>query len=327
MARIKYYYDTESCKYERVKVSTWDIALNSLGFLSLSVMLAVGMFYTYNLYFQSPVEAKLEKENQELTFYYKLLKEEIGDANKMLSLLQERDDNVYRVIFEAEPIPVSIRNAGVGGVDRYKNLTETGLEREKLLVDVHQQVDKLKKQMYIQTKSYDELLELAANKEKFFSALPAIQPVSNKELKRLSSGYGGRIDPILKTKKMHWGVDFSAPKGTPIYATGDGVIKRVHTSFGGYGKQVEVNHGYGYVTKYAHMNAFNVTKGQKVKRGECIGYVGNTGKSTAPHLHYEVRKDGKKINPVHFFYQDLNPAEYEEILRLASIENQALGSY
>ena len=327
MARIKYYYDTESCKYERVKVSTWDIVLNSLGFLSFSLILAVGIFYTYNLYFQSPVEARLEKENEELKYYYELLQKEILDASNMLASLQERDDNVYRVIFEAEPIPASIRDAGVGGVNRYREITNKNLEREGLVIELHQTLDKLKKQMYIQTKSYDELLDMAANKEEFFAAIPAIQPVSNKELKRLSSGYGMRMHPILKVRKLHPGIDFSAPKGTPIYATGDGVVKRVHTSLGGYGRQVEVDHGYGFVTKYAHMEMFNVKKGQKVKRGECIGYVGNSGRSTAPHLHYEVRKDNKIINPVHYFHQDLNPTEYEEILRLASIENQALGSF
>ncbi|WP_420579748.1 M23 family metallopeptidase [Reichenbachiella sp.] len=327
MARIKYYYDTESCKYERVKVSTWDIVLNSLGFLSFSLILAVGIFYTYNQYFQSPVEARLEKENEELKYYYELLQNEMVEASNMLSSLQERDDDVYRVIFEAEPIPSSIRDAGVGGTNRYRDITNKNLERGDLVIDLHQTLDKLKKQMYIQTKSYDELLDMAANKEKFFAAMPAIQPVSNTELKRLSSGFGIRIDPILKTKKMHTGVDFSAPKGTPIYATGDGVVKKVRSSLGGYGRQVEIDHGYGYVTKYAHMEMYNVKKGQKVKRGECIGYVGNSGKSTAPHLHYEVHKDNKKINPVHYFYQDLNSSEYEEILRLASIENQALGSY
>ncbi|PIB35810.1 peptidase M23 [Reichenbachiella sp. 5M10] len=327
MARIKYYYDTESCKYERVKVSTWDIILNALGFLSLSVMLSVGMFIVYNKYFKSPVVAQLEKENEELLYYYDLLQNDMEAASKMLSSLQERDDNVYRVIFEAEPIPSSIRNAGVGGTDRYKEITEKGLERSDLLVEVYEKIGKLKKQMYIQTKSYDDLIEMASNKDEFYAALPAIQPVSNKELKRLSSGFGYRTDPILKTRKLHEGVDFSAPTGTPIYTTGDGVVKKIRTSFGGYGKQIEIDHGYGYVTKYAHMSEFNVEKGQKVKRGECIGFVGHTGKSTAPHLHYEVIKDGKKINPVYFFYQDLNATEYEEILRLASIENQALGSY
>lgn len=327
MARIKYYYDTESCKYERVKVSTWDIILNALGFLSLSVVLAVGIFVVSNKYFKSPVVAQLEKENEELLFYYDLLEKDMEAATEMLASLQDRDDNVYRVIFEAEPISPSIRNAGVGGTNRYKDLLEKDMEREELVLDAHQKIDKLKKQMYIQTKSYDDLMELASNKEEFLRSIPAIQPISNEELKRLSSGYGMRMHPILKVRKLHPGVDFSAPKGTPIYATGDGEVKKVHTSFGGYGKQVEIDHGYGYVTKYAHMSKFNVTKGQKVKRGECIGYVGNSGRSTAPHVHYEVHKDGKKIDPVHYFSQDLDAAEYEEILRLSSIENQALGEF
>ena len=327
MARIKYYYDTESCKYERVKVSTWDVILNLLGFLSLSLILGFVFFYVYTTNFKSPYETTLEKENEELIFYYELLQEEMNDVSKMLASLQDRDDNVYRAIYEAEPIPASIRNAGVGGSNRYKDLMDKGVEREEMLLEIYEKIDKLKKQMYIQTKSYDELMEMAKNKELFFAALPAIQPVSNEELKRLSSGFGMRIHPILKVRKMHPGVDFSAPKGTPVYATGDGEVRKVRSSFGGYGKQIEIDHGYGYVTKYAHLSAFNVKKGQKVKRGECIGYVGNSGRSTAPHLHYEVHKDRKKINPVHFFSRDLTTSEYEEILRLASIENQALGSF
>lgn len=327
MARIKYYYDTESCKYERVKVSTWDIITNFLGFLSVSLILSVGLFYVYNKYFESPEVSQLRKENNELKIYYDLLTKEMDQANKMLANLHERDDYVYRVIFEADPIPSSIRTAGVGGVNRYKELMDADLEREELIVETYQKIDKLKKQMYIQTKSYDEILDLAKNKEQLYASMPAIQPVSNLELKRLSSGFGLRTDPILKVQKMHYGVDFSAPKGTPVYATGDGVIEKVQTSFGGYGKNVLIDHGFGFQSFYAHLEKFEVRTGQKIKRGELIGYVGNTGKSTAPHLHYEVYKDGTKVNPVHYFYQDLNADEYEEILRLASIENQSLGSY
>ena len=327
MARIKYYYDTESCKYERVKVSTWDIVLNASGFIALAMVLALGIYYVVSVNFKSPVEAQLEKENQEFELHNKLMMDQLDEVSKMLSSLQERDDNVYRVIFEAEPIPSSIRNAGVGGVNRYKDLMDKGLEREELILEGYKKMDKLKKQMYIQTKSYDELIEMASKKEEFFASIPAIQPVSNRELKRLSSGFGWRTDPILKTRKMHKGVDFAAPRGTPVYTTGNGVVKKVKSSITGYGKQIEIDHGYGYVTKYAHLNAFNVKKGQKVRRGECIGYVGNTGKSTAAHLHYEVIKDNIKVNPVYYFYQDLNPSEYEEILRLASIENQSLGSH
>jgi murein DD-endopeptidase MepM/ murein hydrolase activator NlpD len=325
MARIKYYYDTETCKYERVKVSTWDMTLNLLGFLSVSLIIAIGIVIIYNSYFDSPKEALLKKENQELKLYYEILEKEMEGVNSMLLALQERDDNVYRVIFEAEAIPSTIRSAGFGGAHRYKNLLESGLAKEELILNNFQKLDKLKKQMYIQTKSYDEILEMAKDKSKMLASIPAIQPIHNQELTRLASGYGMRIHPILKVRKLHTGLDYSAPRGTPIYATGDGTVITVRTNFGGYGKEVEIDHGYGFVTKYAHMDSFNVKKGQKVKRGECIGYVGTTGSSTAPHCHYEIIKDGVKINPVHYIFKDINPEEYEKLLELASIENQSLG--
>ena len=325
MARIKYYYDTETCKYERVKVTSWDIFLNLLGFLTLSLILAIAILIGYNNYFDSPKEALLKKENEELHMYYDLLKKEMEENERMLSSLQNRDDQIYRVIFEADPIPSSIREAGIGGSDRYKDLGKVGLEKEKLIVESFEKLDKLKKQMYIQTKSYDEVLAMAKNKAAFYAALPAIQPVSNEDLKRVASGFGFRIDPHYKTRKMHNGVDFSAPKGTPIYSTGDGVIKHVRTTFGGFGKHIYIDHGFGHITLYGHMDSFNVKEGQRVKRGEVIGFVGNSGKSTAPHVHYEVHVNGKKVDPVQYFFQDLTPSEYEEILRLASLENQSLG--
>lgn len=325
MARIKYYYDTETCKYERVRVTTWDLTLNLMGFLSVSLIIAIGIVIGYNNYFDSPKEALLKKENEELRLYYEILEKEMKDASSMLTALQDRDDNVYRVIFEADPIPSTIRTAGFGGVQRYKNLLENGLQQEDLILSNFQKLDKLKKQMYIQTKSYDEILELARDKSKMLASIPAIQPIPNKELNRLASGFGLRMHPILKVRKMHTGLDYSAPRGTPIYATGDGKVITVRTNFGGYGKEVEIDHGYGFVTKYAHMESFNVKKGQKIKRGECIGYVGNTGRSTAPHLHYEIIKDGQKINPVHYFYKDINDEEFEKLLELASKENQSLG--
>lgn len=325
MARIKYYYDTETCKYERVKVSTWDITLNLLGFLSVSLIIAIGIVIIYNSYFESPKEALLKKENQELKLYYEILDKEMKETNEMLAVLQDRDDNVYRVIFEAEAIPSSIRNAGIGGTNRYKSLLESGLEREELIISNFQKLDRLKKQMYIQTKSYDEIIQLAKDKSTMLASIPAIQPIANQELKRLASGFGMRMHPILKVRKMHTGIDYSAPRGTPIYATGDGTVVTVRSSFGGYGKQVEIDHGYGFVTKYAHMQKFNVKQGQKIKRGECIGYVGNTGRSTGPHLHYEIIKDGDKINPIHYFFKNISDSDYEKLLELASVENQSLG--
>ncbi len=327
MAKIKYYYDTESCRYERIKVSSWDIILNLMGFLVVSTIIGFGIFLAADHYFESPTKASLRKENEELQLYYDLIKQDMVEVNQMLAVLEERDDDIYRVVFGVEPIPNEIRYAGIGGSNRYRDLLEKGLKRETLIVNNLQRMDAMKKKMYIQTKSYDEIVSLAKNKEELLASLPAIQPVSNKELKRLASGYGYRIDPIYKIKKMHYGTDFSIKRGSPVYATGDGVVRFTKSSFGGYGKQIEINHGFGYRTKYAHLNEFVVKKGQKVKRGELIAYSGNTGKSTAPHLHYEVIKDNKKVDPVNFFYKDLSDEEYAEILRLSSIENQSMGSY
>ena len=218
-----------------------------------------------------------------------------------------------------------LRDAGIGGVDRYSEIRSKEIDHKDLILSLSGDVDKLRRKMYIQSKSYDDILELADNKAKMFAAIPAIQPVSNKELIRLASGFGYRIHPVYKVKKLHTGIDFSAPIGTPIYATADGKVSLVKVRFSGYGKLVEIDHGFGFKTRYAHMHEFAVKEGQKVKRGQVIGYVGNTGLSTAPHLHYEVIKGNSKINPVHYFFNDLNPDEYEKVIELSSIENQSLG--
>lgn len=327
MAKIKYYYDTESCRYERIKVSSWDIVLNLLGFLVVSSIIGLGIFFVTDHYFESPAKAALRKENDELKLYYNLLEKNLDETNKMLGVLEERDDDIYRVLFGVEPIADEVRAAGVGGSNRYRELLEKGLEREELILSNMQRIDKLKKQMYIQTKSYDEIMSMAKDKEALLASMPAIQPVSNKELKRLSSGFGMRMHPIYKVMKMHAGTDFSLPVGTPIYATGDGQIVYTRTKFSGYGKHIKIKHGFGYQTLYAHLSEFAVKSGQKVKRGQIIGYSGNSGGSTAPHLHYEVIKDNKKVNPVNYFYQDLSDEEYAEILRLSSLENQSMGLY
>jgi murein DD-endopeptidase MepM/ murein hydrolase activator NlpD len=324
MSKIKYYYDTETCKYERIRVSRWDVFLNVLGFVSLVLVAGVCLIIVFDTYFESPKATRLRKENEELEFYYEMLSKDMERANEMLESLQARDNHVYRTIFEAEPIPLSVRGAGIGGVERYKELLEDGLEREDLILQTQEKIDKLHRQLYIQTRSYDDLLKLAEDKNAMLAAIPAIQPVSNRELRRLASGFGMRVHPIYKVKMMHPGIDFSAPKGTPIYATGSGKVIKVRSSFTGYGKQVEIDHGFGYVTKYAHMSDFNIKVGQTVERGQCIGYVGNSGTSTAPHLHYEIIKDGEKVNPIHYFYQDITPEEYEVLVQLASIENQSL---
>ncbi|MCH7396937.1 M23 family metallopeptidase [Belliella sp. DSM 107340] len=324
MSRIKYYYDPKTCKYERYQKSKWDVVLNALGFFSAASIIAVAILIVFNLYFDSPKEILLKNENKELKLYYQLMEEEIGIMSQMLGDLQQRDDNLYRVIFETEPIPTEIRNAGIGGADRFKDIKSKGLKQEQLIISLKSKVENLKRQLYIQNVSYDDISEMALNKEEYWASIPAIQPIVNEELINLASGFGNRLHPILKVRKMHTGVDFSAPKGTPIYATGDGVVSDVKTVFGGYGKYIEIDHGFGFVSRYGHMNEFKVRKGQKVKRGDLIGTVGNTGSSTAPHVHYEVIKDGAFVNPVHYFFKDLEPSEYEKILELASKENQSL---
>lgn len=325
MARIKYYYDTETCKYERVKIKTQDVIFNFLGLFSLIIAVAAGLLILYNSYFESPKEVLLKNEVKEMEYYYENINAEVVKLNQILAALEKRDDNVYRLVLGAEPIDPSIRNVGIGGVDRYAEIRDKDIDHKELILNLTEHVDKLRRKMYIQSKSYDDVIELAENKAKMFAAIPAIQPISNKELIRLASGFGYRTHPIYKVKKIHTGIDFSAPTGTPIYATADGTVSIVKIRFSGYGKLVEVDHGFGYKTRYAHMHEFAVKEGQKVRRGQIIGYVGSTGLSTAPHLHYEVIKGDKKINPVHYFFNDLNPDDYEKVIELASIENQSLG--
>jgi murein DD-endopeptidase MepM/ murein hydrolase activator NlpD len=225
----------------------------------------------------------------------------------------------------AEPIDKSVRDAGVGGVDRYEDIKEKGFENKDMIISLFEKADKLKRKVYIESKSQDEVVQLAEKKEALFAAIPAIQPIANKQLVALASGFGIRIHPVYKVRKMHTGIDFAAPIGTPIYATADGKIEEVSVRFSGYGKMVVIDHGFGYKTRYAHMHEFAVRQGQNIKRGELIGYVGDTGLSTAPHLHYEVMMNGVLINPVHYFFNDLTPAEYEKVVELASVENQSLG--
>lgn len=325
MARIKYYYDTETCKYERVRTTKTDIVLNTLGIISLTLTMAVGLLLLYSNYFESPKELLLKNEVKELEYYYENLNLEVTKLNRILVEMEHRDDNIYRKVLGAEPIDNSIREAGIGGMDRYEDIRSKSIIHEELILNLSEVVDKLKRKTYIESKSQDDVVALAENKEKLFAAIPAIQPISNKELIALASGYGLRIHPVYKVKKMHTGIDFAANIGTPIYATADGIVDHTNVSFSGYGKMIEIDHGFGYRTRYAHMHGFAVYKGQHVKRGELIGYVGNTGLSTAPHLHYEVFINGVHVDPVHYFFNDLNPAEYEKVIELASIENQSLG--
>ena len=324
MARIKYYYDTETCRYERVRTSNADVVINASGILFLCMVFGAVFALVYTTYFPSEHELALMKENQELEAHYEELSEDMEEAKQMLTYLQERDDDIYRVIFEQDPLPDQVRQAGVGGSNRYKDLLEQDLSQEELIIKTHQRIDRLKRQMYVQTRSHDELINLAKRKNEMLASIPAIQPIANKTLKRFASGFGMRMHPIYKVRRMHYGADFSSPTGTPVFATGDGVIERVRRSRSsrGYGNCIDVDHGHNYKTKYAHLSKILVKRGQKVKRGQVIGKVGNTGGSVAPHLHYEVIYKGRKVNPTNYFFNDLTPKQYEEILEKAALETQ-----
>jgi len=321
MAKVKYYYDTKTLSYNRIELSGLNKLKRLFYFLMGSTFTGLIMIIIFFQFFDSPKEKRLNREINALTSQYEIVDDKLRQVELVLDDVQNRDDNIYRVIFEADPIPKSIRKAGYGGVNRYENLK--GFNNSDLIINTSQKVDQISKQLYIQSKSFDDIIELAKNKSDMLAALPAIQPVSNKELRRMASGFGYRIHPIYKTRKMHTGMDFSAKTGTPIYATGDGKISKAKKSRRGYGNHVIIDHGYGYKTLYAHMKKYAVKKGQKVKRGEVIGYVGSTGTSVAPHLHYEVHKDGRKINPVNFYFNDLNPVEYEKMLEISSQNNQS----
>jgi murein DD-endopeptidase MepM/ murein hydrolase activator NlpD len=321
MAKVKYYYDTKTLSYKRIEFSRLKALKHLFYFLIGSAFTGLIMIIIFFQFFDSPKEKRLNREIDILISQYEIAEDKLNQVELVLDDIQNRDDNIYRVIFEAEPIPKSIRKAGYGGINRYQNLK--GYNNSELIINTNEKIDQISKQLYIQSKSYDEIIELAKNKADMLAALPAIQPVANKNLSRMASGYGWRMHPIYKTMKLHTGMDFSAKSGTPIYATGDGKISEVKKSRRGYGNHVIIDHKYGYKTLYAHMTKYIVHKGQKVKRGEIIGYVGSTGTSVAPHLHYEVIKDGKKINPVNFYYNDLTPDEYEKMLEISSQNNQS----
>jgi murein DD-endopeptidase MepM/ murein hydrolase activator NlpD len=290
--------------------------------MAASAILAALFFGLYVAVIDSPKEKRLKRENLALEIQYKLLNERMDNMAIVLNDMQNRDDNIYRVIFESDPIPSSVRNAGFGGANRFKKLE--GYESSDLLIETQHKLEKLEKMAAVQSESFDQVKDMALDKEKMLASIPGIQPIANKDLKRMASGYGRRIHPIYKVRKMHWGMDFSAKTGTPIFATGDGKISNDRKVGGsGYGKYVVIDHGYGYQTLYAHMSKVAVKKGQKVKRGDIIGYVGNTGRSVAPHLHYEVVKDGKKINPINFYYSDLTPEEFEQMIEISNSINQS----
>lgn len=315
MAKHNYKFNPESLSYVKVKRSTKQKLVNFLTYFLASVVLALVYWIVYYSFFDSPKEKGLKRQISELKLNYELVQKDLVKMEAVLDDLQERDDKIYRTIFETEPIHTSVREAGVGGINSYQSLED--LENAEIVINVKKNLDKIMKKIYVQSVSYDEIIDLAKGKKDMLASIPAIQPISNKDLKRTASGWGYRIHPIYKIRKFHFGMDFTAPTGTEIYATGDGIVSEVQSQRRGYGNKVVIDHGFGYKTLYAHMNTFNVRKGQKVKRGDVIGFVGNTGLSTAPHLHYEVSLNGKKVNPVNYYFEDLSPEEYENMIEIS----------
>jgi murein DD-endopeptidase MepM/ murein hydrolase activator NlpD len=325
MAKKKYKFNPDTLNYESIGLSWKEKFVKGLTYFSSAFALALVMVIVFLNLYETPRTKATKRENQRLLTQYELMNKDLEKVEQVLNELQQRDDNIYRVIFEAEPIPSSVRKAGFGGTNKYSHLDD--FDNADLIKATASKIDVLSKAAYIQSKSYDEVLELALNKEKMLASLPAIMPIQNKDLKRTSSGWGYRMHPIYKVRKMHYGQDFTAPVGTPVYATGDGVVKELKGSRRSkvdMGLYIVVDHGYGYETLYGHLDGFNVKRGQKVKRGDVIGFVGNTGGSTAPHLHYEVHKNGRRVNPAYYVFKDLTPQEYEKMIAISSNIGQSL---
>ncbi|WP_207491936.1 M23 family metallopeptidase [Aridibaculum aurantiacum] len=321
MKKIKYYYNTHTLRYEKLEVPLRVKLLRVFGFIATALVSAAIIVWIGFRYIGSPNERLLRQELEDYEVSYELMDKRITELQQQISELEKRDNEVYRAIFEADPIPDSARAKEIEK-DKEIRLVER-LSENQLVTGMASQLNNLSARVSFQQESFKDINVMIQNKEKLLAAIPAIQPISNKDLNRIASGFGTRIDPVYKVTKFHAGLDFTAPQGTPIYATADGRIKEVNHNEGGYGNHVIINHGFGYETLYGHMVRIKARSGQTVKRGEIIGWVGNTGKSTGPHCHYEVHKNGKPIDPVYFFYNDLTPEQFDRLLKLAKSSNQS----
>ncbi len=321
MAKVKYYYDPKTLSYRKIEKTPAYRLRRSLLYIGSIVLTSVILYMVADSFIDSPKEKRLRRELENMEIQYALIDDRLDQVTDVVQDLQERDNSIYRVILEAKPIPNSVREAGFGGANRYQKYD--GYENSELIRRTAARLDRLTKQVYVQSKSFDEIVDLAKDKSEFLESIPAIQPVANEDLKRMASGYGWRTDPFTKTRKFHHGMDFSAKTGTPVYATGDGKVTRADSKASGFGRHIRIDHGYGYLTIYAHLNDYNVKVGQKVKRGDLIGYVGNTGRSRGPHLHYEVHLNGERLNPVNFYYGELTAEEFNTLIEMASQANQS----
>ena len=321
MKKIKYFYNTNTLRFEKIETPFRVRMLRIFGFVAASLVTA---FICVNLiyhYFPSANEKKLMDQNKSLKDDYTLLQDKVTQLQQQMDELENRDNTVYRAIFESTPIPDSVR---IKTMEKSKEVKLVqGLSENQLISGIGDQLNKLSLRTAFMDKSYNEITGMVKNKEKLLLAIPAIQPVSNKDLTRVASGFGYRIDPVYKVRKFHAGLDFTAPQGTPIYATADGTVKMAGFDNSGFGNHVIINHGYGYETLYGHMVRVKARGGNKVKRGDVIGYVGSTGKSTGPHCHYEVHRNGQPVDPIYYFYNDVDPAQFERLQKLAASANQS----
>ena len=322
MKKIKYFFNTHTLRFEKIEVPLKVRLLQTIGFILASI--AVGVLFVAILFkfIDSPKERLLRQQNTAYKESYAVLQERMKQLELQMVELEQRDNDVYRSIFEATPIPDSARVKEMLAKNEIRLIQS--LSNTALIENMRNQLNNLSLRMSFQVQSFTEITAMVKNKEKLLRAIPAIQPVSNKNLKRVASGFGYRIDPLYKDSRLHAGLDFSAPTGTPIYATADGEVQIAGFNTDGYGNKVVINHGFGFQTLYAHMVRVIARVGQSIKRGEVIGYVGSTGKSTGPHLHYEVIKRGTKVDPVYYFYNDLTPAQFDRLLKEAAANKQSL---
>ena len=321
MKKIKYYYNTNTLRYEKLETPLRVTLLRVLGFVAALIVTSVIIVSVAFKYIQNPSEIILKHQYESANEHLEILRDQAVKLQDQMAELEKRDNNVYRAIFEANPIPDSAR---AKAMEKQKEmLLVQGMDQGDLSGSIATTLNNISRRVAFQNKSYDEIGGFIKNKANLLACTPAIQPVSNKDLSRIASGFGYRVDPVYKTVKMHAGLDFAAPQGTPIYATANGTVSVAGNTANGYGNHVVINHGYGYETLYGHMVRVKVHSGQKVTRGEIIGWVGSTGKSTGPHCHYEVHKNGQHIDPVYFFYNDLSPEQFDRLLKLAGSSNQS----
>jgi len=324
MAELKYYFDKESLSYRPINKGLFS-ALSGVVLFVLSSFIfgAIVLFFLLNTdALNTPKELLQAREIENYKLQYELLNKKLEQIEEVMVNVADRDNNLYRVYFEASPIPEEQRKMGFGGVNRYRELE--GYDNSELIINTTKRIEVLTKQVVIQSRSLEELESLAKSKEDLLGAMPSIQPIHKNDLKRMASGFGYRTDPFTKKRRFHQGMDFTAPTGTPIYASGDGIVGRVDNRSPGYGKHIRIDHGFGYVSLYAHLSSYNVKRRQKVKRGDIIGYVGSTGRSVGPHLHYEIFKDGRRVNPLNYYSGNLTAEEFDIMLNLASQENQSM---